>query len=72
MSETSSHDSTLAASQVDTRVQTAIRIPEDMWKAVRNAAMDRRITANELWIEAMRQYLNLPASDQAEAREPAA
>lgn len=42
-------------------MQTSIRIPPELHKIVAKLAIDREITASEIWIEAMRKYLKLAA-----------
>lgn len=43
--------------------KTSMSIPADLHLAVRIEAMKRRMDAQDLWVEAMRRFLNLPATN---------
>jgi hypothetical protein len=42
----------------DDIVQTGIRIPTDLYKIVAKEAIDREVSASQLWVDAMREFLN--------------
>jgi hypothetical protein len=41
----------------DDIVQTGIRIPTDLYKIVAKEAIDREVSASQLWVDAMREFL---------------
>lgn len=48
---------TAKVAQPEATVQTTLSIPLAVWKAVRHQTIERRISAQAVWIEAMKDYL---------------
>jgi hypothetical protein len=49
-------------SQADETQQVTIRVPEDLHRAVKIEAINRKATAQDIWIAAVRKYLKLHAA----------
>jgi len=50
---------TLAQQDETEYQQTTLRVPIDVWRAVRTEAFNRNISAQEIWIEGVRKLLKL-------------
>jgi len=46
-------------------VSTTVVLPFEVWRAVRNAATDRAVSQQQVHIEALRAYLNIPERSAA-------
>jgi hypothetical protein len=40
--------------------QTTLKVPVDVWRAVRIEALNRKVDAQDIWVEAVRKLLKLP------------
>jgi hypothetical protein len=50
-------------------VFTTIKLPYEVWRAVRDASSDRRVPQQEIHVAALREYLNIP-EEMAEKPHP--
>ena len=53
------NEDTTATEKQEEVVQTSLRIPVSLQKTIAHEAIDRGVTVSQLWLQAMRQYLNL-------------
>jgi hypothetical protein len=51
------HTETLSQ-QSERLIPATVKLPEKLWSAVKKLAVDRRTSAQSIWIEAMSEYLD--------------